>query len=170
MDNLLAPHTPEATAHNHIAYVMLICFSWLIHWVILFPARTLSLGIQTNLPSTSLLLRDARLIVPLNATSAEKIYSSCHGQAQSWRASCQSHRFHSPWHKNINVTQLFRRRYSYDAIHNAIASSRSPLQTGGYSRVSSNCGLFHIYVVPDAGNVGMSSGREINTGRYKYWR
>ncbi|KAF9534316.1 hypothetical protein CPB83DRAFT_844039 [Crepidotus variabilis] len=27
------------------------------------------------------------------------------------------------------------RRYAYDAIHNAIAISRSPLQTGGYSRV-----------------------------------
>ncbi|KAJ3510990.1 hypothetical protein NLJ89_g4364 [Agrocybe chaxingu] len=27
------------------------------------------------------------------------------------------------------------RRYAYDAIHNAIASSRSTLQTGGYSRV-----------------------------------
>lgn len=33
-----------------------------------------------------------------------------------------------------------RKRYAYDAIHNAIASSRSPLQTGGYSRVSFNCG------------------------------
>jgi len=27
------------------------------------------------------------------------------------------------------------RRYAYDAIHNAIAISRSPLQTGGYSRI-----------------------------------
>lgn len=32
-------------------------------------------------------------------------------------------------------SSLFRRRYSYDAIHNAIAKSRSTLQPGGYSRV-----------------------------------
>ncbi|KAF8621667.1 hypothetical protein AX15_007681 [Amanita polypyramis BW_CC] len=28
------------------------------------------------------------------------------------------------------------RRYSYDAIHNAIARSRAPLESGGYSRAS----------------------------------
>lgn len=28
-----------------------------------------------------------------------------------------------------------RRRYAYDAIHNTIAHSRIPLQTGGYGRV-----------------------------------
>ena len=30
-----------------------------------------------------------------------------------------------------------RRRYAYDAIHNTIAKSRSQLERGGYSRVSS---------------------------------
>ena len=29
-----------------------------------------------------------------------------------------------------------RRRYAYDTIHNAIAKARSPLERGGYSRVS----------------------------------
>ncbi|KAF8913909.1 hypothetical protein CPB84DRAFT_29277 [Gymnopilus junonius] len=38
--------------------------------------------------------------------------------------------------RNRSELESILRRYAYDAIHNAIASSRSPLQTGGYSRKS----------------------------------
>ncbi|KAF8812425.1 hypothetical protein BYT27DRAFT_7182862 [Phlegmacium glaucopus] len=96
MDKLLAPNTPEATAHNHIAENS---FTW-----------------HTDQPSVD-----------------ESLISGC----ASYRA----------FERYLSGTDLFLlprtpaelesilRRYSYDAIHNAIASSRSPLQTGGYSRI-----------------------------------
>lgn len=96
MDKLLAPHTHEATAHNHLAENT---FTW-----------------HTDQPSVD-----------------ESLISGC----ASYRA----------FERYLSGTDLFLipriraelesilRRYSYDAIHNAIASSRSPLQTGGYSRV-----------------------------------
>ncbi|THV08538.1 hypothetical protein K435DRAFT_708402 [Dendrothele bispora CBS 962.96] len=37
--------------------------------------------------------------------------------------------------RNRSELESILRRYSYDAIHNAIARSRSTLETGGYSRV-----------------------------------
>ncbi|KAJ2931585.1 hypothetical protein H1R20_g5384, partial [Candolleomyces eurysporus] len=37
--------------------------------------------------------------------------------------------------RNKHDLERILRRYAHDAIHNAISQSRSPLQTGGYSRI-----------------------------------
>lgn len=39
------------------------------------------------------------------------------------------------WCADTACCTRYRRRYAYDAIHNMIAQSKSPLERGGYSRV-----------------------------------
>ncbi|KAF8165336.1 hypothetical protein B0H34DRAFT_234252 [Crassisporium funariophilum] len=96
MDKLLAPHTPEATAHNHL----------IENW----PSW------HTDQPSVD-----------------ESLISGCASYRAFDRYLSGKDLFLLP--RTRAELESILRRYSYDAIHNAIASSRSPLQTGGYSRV-----------------------------------
>ncbi|KAF8974553.1 hypothetical protein BDZ97DRAFT_1911726 [Flammula alnicola] len=66
--------------------------------------------------------------------------SLTHPELTCLSSSCSENTF--SWHTDqpsVDETrselESILRRYAYDAIHNAIASSRSQLQTGGYSRV-----------------------------------
>ncbi|KIM46176.1 hypothetical protein M413DRAFT_441248 [Hebeloma cylindrosporum] len=96
MDKLLAPHTPEATAHNHITENS---FTW-----------------HTDQPSVD-----------------ESLIAGCASYRAFDRYLSGNDIFLLP--RTRSELESILRRYAYDAIHNAIASSRSPLQTGGYSRV-----------------------------------
>ncbi|KAF8204985.1 hypothetical protein BJ912DRAFT_17136 [Pholiota molesta] len=96
MDKLLAPHTPEATAHNHLSENS---FDW-----------------HTDKPSVD-----------------ESLISGCASYRAFDRYLSGNDLFLLP-RTRLELESILR-RYAYDAIHNAIASSRSQLQTGGYSRI-----------------------------------
>ncbi|KJA30267.1 hypothetical protein HYPSUDRAFT_32417 [Hypholoma sublateritium FD-334 SS-4] len=96
MDRLLAPHTPEATAHNHLSENS---YSW-----------------ESDTPSVD-----------------ESLISGCASYRAFDRYLSGNDLFLLP--RTRSELESILRRYAYDAIHNAIARSRSQLQTGGYSRV-----------------------------------
>jgi hypothetical protein len=163
MDKLLAPHTPEATAHNHLTYVL----------------NSPPKPVQTTHVVDATLFFDAtsRVISLRDLVSSENSFTwhTDHPSVdESLIAGCASYR---AFDRYLSGNDLFllprtrtelesilyvtaalpsppprpnilhiRRRYAYDAIHNAIASSRSPLQTGGYSRVSFNYGTDCCYL------------------------
>ncbi|KAF9451736.1 hypothetical protein P691DRAFT_698762 [Macrolepiota fuliginosa MF-IS2] len=94
MDRILSPHSPEATAHNHLQENW---FSW-------------------DLDSIN-----------------ESLVSNCASYAAFDRYISGTDLYILP--RNQAELESILKRYSYDAIHNAIAKSRSALQPGGYSRV-----------------------------------
>ncbi|KAF9009053.1 hypothetical protein BDQ17DRAFT_1236261 [Cyathus striatus] len=96
MDQFLAPHTPEATAHSHLQE----------NWF----------GWDLQQPSID-----------------ETLVSGCASYCAFDRYLSGADLFLLPRTKSELESVL--RRYSYDAIHNTIARSRSALQPGGYSRV-----------------------------------
>jgi hypothetical protein len=167
MDKLLAPHTPEATAHNHLTYVNSPSKPS-------FFAPTSPFFVEATSRVMSL-----RVLVYPSSENSFTWHTDQSSVDESLIAGCASYRAfdrylsgndifllprtRSELESILYVTSLFfflrfpprgltlfhiRRRYAYDAIHNAIASSRSPLQTGGYSRVSFNCGAENICIVP----------------------
>ncbi|KAF9568891.1 hypothetical protein CPC08DRAFT_603320, partial [Agrocybe pediades] len=96
MDRLLAPHSPEAAAHNYLSENY---FDW-----------------HTDHPSVD-----------------ESLVSGCASYRAFDRYLGGNDLFLVP--RTRSELESVLRRYAYDAIHNAIASSRSQLQTGGYSRI-----------------------------------
>ena len=150
MDKLLAPHTAEATAHNHITYVILIAFLFNPH--ISFFSQN-SFTWHTDQPSV-----DESLIAGCASYRAFERYLSGNDLFLLPRTCAELESILSVFIIFINKSDnkcnaIFRRRYAYDGIHNAIASSRSPLQTGGYSRVSSNSGLYILFLTWE--NIGL---------------
>ncbi|KAF9057568.1 hypothetical protein BJ165DRAFT_1397816 [Panaeolus papilionaceus] len=96
IDQLLAPHSPEAAAHTHITENR---WNW-----------------HTDHPSFD-----------------ESLISGCASYCAFERYLGGQDLFLLP--RSRAELESILRRYAHDAIHNAIASSRSALQTGGYSRV-----------------------------------
>lgn len=96
MDKFLAPHTPEATAHNHLTEN---AHSW-----------------DVDHPNTN-----------------EALVARCSAYRAFERYLTGADIFLHP--RNRPDLESILKRYSYDAIHNTIAKSRSTLQRGGYSRV-----------------------------------
>jgi len=129
MDTFFAASTPEASAHHYIVYVATV-----LHTAQADPrpVKTRLLGRPNNPLSTKPSSQRPRHTVQSNATSAAVTSICLLGRVPNWKAYCTQNFF--------NVLSAadsdHSRRYSYDAIHNQIAHSRSPLQTGGYSRVS----------------------------------
>ena len=133
MDHFLAPSTPEALAHSHLTYVACqISSSNLVwHWYII--AKMFSIGTPSIPPQMKLFSLGVPLIRPLIVILVAQIFFCCPDRGVSLKASCEL----LFWLGYVSwFHTLSRRRYSYDAIHNAIAKSRSTLERGGYSRVS----------------------------------
>jgi len=134
MDKFLAPNTLEATAHNHLMY-----FPFLHPVIILLTLmyhRENYFTWQTDKPSV-----DEALISGCASYRAFDRYLTGADLflLPRTRAELESILYASPLIHYVLSSWFFllfsRRRYSYDAIHNAIAKSRSTLQPGGYSRV-----------------------------------
>jgi hypothetical protein len=133
MDYFLAPSTPEALAHNHLTYVAHDNSASSAPQISFISEKTSSAGIQSTHPWTKLFSPAVPLIRHSTVISAAQI-SFCYPETGvSLRVFCELFLQLDcvSW-----IDTLPRRRYSYDAIHNAIAKSRSTLERGGYSRVS----------------------------------
>ena len=64
-------------------------------------------------------------------------FTSSRAQERSSRQSCECPPFNCSFRLSLTPPSLLSsRRYATDAIHNTIARARSPLERGGYSRVS----------------------------------
>ena len=133
MDRILSPHSPEVIAHNH--------FQW-ANFFTLSLGHFLSFSFRENWFSWDLYDINEPLVSNCASYSAFERYTSgtdlyiLPHTSGRFNKSCWIFCKHDPSpifdvlsHPFLSVS------YAYDAIHNAIATSRSTLQPGGYSRV-----------------------------------
>lgn len=147
LDKFLAPNTHEAEAYNHLKCVSFFASSLLLADVAYScTVRSGRLGTPINRLLTNPLFLVALLIAHLTATSEEKTSFFYQGRVPNWKVFCKS--LSVVFFKFLTIYAAnCRRRYAYDAIHNAIAISRSPLQTGGYSRVKLLYGIGYLFLI-----------------------